>query len=219
MLNWTDIVRGRLREVSGEPPDPDLVEEMAVHLTQVYEDARAEGMTGEEAQRHVRRLLESSHPFLQALDARRPRGRRRISEWTRQEPPGAGGQRGIMARIDITRDSRYALRMLVRTPVFSLIAILTFAIGIGINTAVFSVVNGVLLEALPVVDCDCDVAVAVSSGAGLPSSRSTRNPAPASATMPKATNVRFRRRATRTECSASRRARSPVSGDDTLRYG
>jgi predicted permease len=154
MLNWTDIVRARLREVSGEPPDPDLVEEMAVHLTQVYEDAKAEGMTGEEAQRHVRRLLESSHPFLQALDARRPRGRRRISEWTRQEPPGAGGQRGIMARIDITRDSRYALRMLVRTPVFSLIAILTFAIGIGINTAVFSVVNGVLLEALPYPDPD-----------------------------------------------------------------
>jgi putative ABC transport system permease protein len=135
--------------VSGEPPDPELVDELATHLGQIFDDAKADGMTAEEAERRVRRLLEPSHPFLQALDARKPPVGRRISEWSRQEPPGTGERSGFMARIDVTRDTRYALRMLVRAPAFSLVAILTFATGIGVNTAVFSVVNGVLLEALP----------------------------------------------------------------------
>jgi predicted permease len=154
MPDWSAIVRQRLRELSAGPPDPDVVEELAAHLSQIHDEARAGGMTDEEADRHTRRLIVPSHPFLQALEARRPRVGRRISEWTRQEPPLPAERRGAMARIDITRDSRYALRMLVRTPVFSLVAILTFAIGIGVNTAVFGVVNGVLLESLPYPESD-----------------------------------------------------------------
>jgi hypothetical protein len=56
----------------------------------------------------------------------------------------------MLFRLDqLVRDARFGLRQLVRSPLVSTVAILTPAIGIGLNTAVFSLVNAVLLRPLP----------------------------------------------------------------------
>src|SRR5262245_6521301 len=87
-------------------------------------------------------------------DSRAWDGPRQILGVFREEPRAAAGtlldHRG---RMDLLlQDIRYGLRTFVRQPVFSLTAITALALGIGANTAVFSVVYGVLLKPLPFPD-------------------------------------------------------------------
>jgi putative ABC transport system permease protein len=152
MRNWVEIVRGRLVEIGGAEPDHTVVEELAAHLSESYDEAREQGRSDAEASAAALQVLEASELLQKTIDARRPRLGAMVQQWSRQEPPPR--ERGPLMLDTIARDIRHALRMFVQSPAFALAAVAALTLGISVNTAIFSVVNAVLLRPLPFPEAD-----------------------------------------------------------------
>jgi predicted permease len=125
MSNTTEYIRRLWGTLRRRRTDSDLEEELRQHLQQASEDARRRSDNDHAA----RAARVTAGGVAQAMEELRD-------------------QRGLPWLEDLGRDVRHAVRGLRRAPIFASVAVLTLGLGIGANTAIMSIVNGVLLRPL-----------------------------------------------------------------------
>src|SRR5579875_3532390 len=159
--NWSNIIRERMAFLQLEgASETDVLEELAQHLEDRYREYRTGGASEKEAYRKAAAELDDMYPLRNG--AGRNERMKKEDEVAYSAYGGNEKRRGGFRELwgDLWRDVRYATRGMRKNPLFVLFVVLTLALGIGANTTVFTLINTLILNPLPVPKASSLIAVA-----------------------------------------------------------